>query len=385
MTTWHWLTQFTQTATRGTLIRLLIKSVIFFVLINGVFVLLQPLPAINRLSIYNWLVPGRDRLPYGENATLANNLSVNSLEAMFASHEINTPQAEDEFRVAVMGDSGTWGILLRPDETISAWLNQQNLTHPNGQRLVFYNLGYPTMSLTKDLLLLDRALAFEPDAILWLVTAQSFPRPTQLDAPLVTFNPQAITPLVEAYDLNLDLQDARFERLDVWDQTLVGRRRELADWIRLQFYGFVWASSGQDQYYPPEYTPLTVDYDEDLRWGPFATEQTLTRDDLALDMLEAGFERAGETPIWLVNEAMFISDGVNSDLRYNFFYPRWAYDQYRELVSETAETHQWPYLNLWDVVAPSEFTDSPVHMTLEGVAQMGTPLAEWIQAQLQSE
>ncbi|MCZ7670394.1 MAG: hypothetical protein M5U34_26160 [Chloroflexi bacterium] len=45
---------------------------------------------------------------------------------------------------------------------------------------------------------------------------------------------------------------------------------------------------------------------------------------------------AGDVPVLLINEPMFISSGRNSDLRYNAFYPRWAYDQYREMLGETA-------------------------------------------------
>jgi lysophospholipase L1-like esterase len=63
---------------------------------------------------------------------------------------------------------------------------------------------------------------------------------------------------------------------------------------------------------------------------------------------------------------MFISDGLHSNLRYNSFYPRWAYDAYRELLAETAGSHQWPFLDLWNAIPPAEFTDSPVHLTPEG-------------------
>ena len=36
----------------------------------------------------------------------------------------------------------------------------------------------------------------------------------------------------------------------------------------------------------------------------------------------------------LVNEPMLISNGANSEIRYNFFYPRWAYDEYRSMLAE---------------------------------------------------
>ncbi len=43
---------------------------------------------------------------------------------------------------------------------------------------------------------------------------------------------------------------------------------------------------------------------------------------------------AGSIPVVIINEPMFISQGKNSDIRYNFYYPRWAYDDYREMMTE---------------------------------------------------
>ncbi|MFN8450525.1 MAG: hypothetical protein U0521_18550 [Anaerolineae bacterium] len=38
-----------------------------FVVCNLVFALLDPVEALGRVSLYNVVVPGRERLPYGEN------------------------------------------------------------------------------------------------------------------------------------------------------------------------------------------------------------------------------------------------------------------------------------------------------------------------------
>jgi hypothetical protein len=67
---------------------------------------------------------------------------------------------------------------------------------------------------------------------------------------------------------------------------------------------------------------------------------------------------------------MFVSAGQNSDLRYNFFYPRWAYDAYRDLLAQEAETHGRRYLDLWDAVDNTEYTDSPIHLTPLGESQL---------------
>jgi hypothetical protein len=164
-----------------TLIAILVKALVLFVIAILVFGLVQPLPLLEKATLYNWLIPGRPRLPFGENPDKAYNFTLNSLDAMFASHEVNRPKAKAEFRVLVVGDSSVWGTLLRPEETLTGALNRQALTAPDGRSMRFYNLGYPTISLTKDLLLLNRLERYQPDAILWLTTLEAFPTNRQLD------------------------------------------------------------------------------------------------------------------------------------------------------------------------------------------------------------
>ncbi|MCI0351011.1 MAG: hypothetical protein L0Z53_16415 [Acidobacteriales bacterium] len=72
---------------------------------------------------------------------------------------------------------------------------------------------------------------------------------------------------------------------------------------------------------------------------------------------------------------MNIGSLTSSDLRYNFFYPRWAYDSYRQLLAEMADQRDWELLDLWDAVSPESFTDSPVHLTLEGMQQLSEMIA----------
>ena len=78
---------------------------------------LYPLPTLGRLSLYNRLLPGRLRLPYGDEPSKAYNLSLYNLEAMFSSHQIGAAKPPDEYRVILIGDSSTWGFLLPADQT----------------------------------------------------------------------------------------------------------------------------------------------------------------------------------------------------------------------------------------------------------------------------
>lgn len=361
------------------LFRILLKAAALFALLNLLFAWANPIETLGRVSLYNTLLPGRLRLPYGENPAQSYNLSLNNVPAMFASHVVSRPKAPDEYRVLLIGDSGTWGWLLENDQTLAAQLNAAHLTE-NGRRVTVYNLGYPIMALMKDLLLLDEAMQYQPDLIVWPVTLQSFPREQQLFPPLVQNNAERVRRLIAAYDLNLDPNDPRLVTPTFAERTLVGQRRALADWLRLQVYGFSWAYTGIDQFIPDEYPLRSSDFDEDLSWQGYDAPTPLTTDNLAFDVLAAGIARAGDVPVILINEPTYISSGRNSDLRYNAFYPRWAYDAYRDLLAEQAAAHDWRYLDLWDAIPPEEFTDTPVHLSPEGVRLLSESVTSAIEA-----
>src|SRR4030042_2038603 len=191
--------------------RVIIKGLLLFLLINLVFGPLAPLPFLGKLSAYNHIFPGRVRLPYGDNPDQAYNFSLYNLEAMFSSHELAAGEKPaEEFRVVLIGDSSVWGYLLKPEDTLSAILKASNLVTKDGKLVRAYNLGYPTLSLTKDLLILDYVMQYQPDLIIWLFTLESLPWTIQLDSPILQNNPSRVKDLITKYDINLDLHDQRF-------------------------------------------------------------------------------------------------------------------------------------------------------------------------------
>jgi hypothetical protein len=152
----------------------LIKTGLLFLAANLIFAITNPEPVLAKITLYNHLFPGRVRLPFGENPQQAYNFSLFDLDAMLRSHLLaDGAKPADEFRVILLGDSSVWGYLLKPEETLSGVLNHARMTTPQGQNVRFYNLGYPTLSLTKDLMLLDQARAYQPDMLIWLVTQKS--------------------------------------------------------------------------------------------------------------------------------------------------------------------------------------------------------------------
>jgi hypothetical protein len=304
--------------------RVMLKAILLFLLVNLLFAAYNPMPALGKLTAYNHLVPGRVRLPYGENPEKSYNLSLFNLDAMFASHALAAGEKPpDEYRVVLIGDSSTWGFLLEPGETLAAALNRANVSLPDGRQVRFYNLGYPVMSLMKDLLVLSHLRQYDPDLIVWPFTLESFPYDKQLYPPLIQHNPTPVRELIDKYQLKLDEQDPNFSTISPWDQTLLGSLRALADWWRLQLYGVMWAATGIDQDIPEQYTPRLEDLSADESFHNLQPPHLRTQD-LALEILQAGIQLAGDTPILFINEPMFISQGQNSDIRYNFYYPRWA-------------------------------------------------------------
>jgi hypothetical protein len=371
MQTWKWLYNPAAPFNWRFIRNVVIKTAVLFVILNALFALTDPLPTLGRMSAYNTLFPGRARLPYGENPDAAYNLSLYQIDAMFASHKLAGADHADEYRVLLIGDSSVWGILLEPDDTLAGQINAGDYRTADGKRVRAYNLGYPTMSLTKDLMLLDYTMRYDPDLIVWLFTLESFGQPAQLDSAIVQNNPDRVQPLIERYDLHQDTDDPRFVELELQDQTIIEQRRALADLLRLQLYGVPWAVTGIDQEYRDDYTPRAVDLRDDNTWQIY-TPQTFTENELAFDVLRAGVKIAGKTPILLINEPMLISAGENSDIRYNAFFPRWAYDDYRRLLAEQTAEQGWQALDLWDALPNADcYTDSPVHLTPTCSAQLG--------------
>jgi hypothetical protein len=361
----------------------MIKGLSLFIILNIVISFVPKGGKIGKFSLYNQVFPGRVRLPFGENPRNAYNLSLYDLVTMFASHEINAgPKPDEEFRVILIGDSATWGILLEPEDTIGGIINSNNLKSCDGRKVYTYNLAYPSMSLLKDLMILEIALTYDPDLIIWSITLESFPAKNQIQTPLVANNPHIVEPLIDRFELSVTDYMNDINQPSFWDLTLVGRRRSIFDALQLQFYGVLWAGTGIDQPYPINYTPAQQNFlEEDTMfhaWSP----PFLPVEELSIDIIKAGQILAEGIPILIVNEPILISKGENSNIRYNYFYPRWAYDHYRAFIQDQAQHSGWHYVDLWDIIPATQFTNSAIHFTSQGAflyyQQLEQPLKDML-------
>jgi hypothetical protein len=351
----------------------LLKALLLLAVFAAVLVFILPSLPLGRLSLYNHLFPGRPRFPFGENPQRSFNMTINDLDAMFASHVVTQPKVGDEFRVILVGDSSIWGTLLEPDETLAGRLNAAHLTACDGRKVVAYNLAYPTISLEKDVLVLDRAIAHQPDLILWGLTLEAFPGMNPSPSPLLAYNAKRLAQLLPG---SAAVAAPRASFID----RLLAERRALADLYRHQLYGVLWAATGIDQDTVQSYESAGRDFEPDDTFNGHAPF------DLAAELdytpILKGFELAGSIPLILFNEPMLISTGANSAIRYNFFYPRWAYDAYRTALASQAASRGWHYLDLWDLVPENEFTNSAIHLTPTGEQLLADRLAEILQGVL---
>jgi len=180
--------------------RLLIKTIMLVITIVALSSFIN-FESLGNFSLYNLIFDGRVRLPFGENSAQSYNLTLNNLDAMFSSHIVSEQMAkDDEYRIFVIGDSSTWGILLEPNETLSS-LIEAGLPQCKGLEVSVYNLGYPTLSLTKDVMIMEYAMRFDPDLIIWPLTLESFPRDKQISNPLVEHNIERIRLINNRFNL----------------------------------------------------------------------------------------------------------------------------------------------------------------------------------------
>jgi hypothetical protein len=359
----------------------LVKGLILFIIINLICASIY-IPY-GKLSLYNILLPGRERFPFAEEVPeKICNLTITNLDAMFSSHIIASPKSKDEYRVVLLGDSSVWGASLRPEDTLAGQLDAANLITCDGRKVHVYNLGYPRNSITKDVLILSEAMRYEPDLIAWITTLGSLTLDRRLDHPIVLSNHSRVIELSRKYNLQFDFNTISFQNSSFVDRTLIGSRRDLFDWARLQLYGVLWAATGVDQIYRNSYKvypiPELTDNISFFDWQPPAFDLHL----LSLDVLEAGMEIAGRTPVILVNEPILIISGQkNSDLRYDPSYPRWVYDQYRQIMNAESKENDWHYIDLWDLVPSNEFWgDTDMHLMPAGEARFAERLIPYIQS-----
>ncbi len=360
-------------------LRVFLKAIFLFIAINVVFALVNP--PVGKITIYNSIVPGRLRFPYEQEPSfyaVGHNAPVyEDFDAMFGAHIISEKKAANEFRLVLLGDSSTWGISVQATETLSEQINRLNIQTCDGRVVRAYNLGYPMPFLMRDVLVLDKAMDYQPDMVFWLITLYTL-QPKAAETYFITPHPGRYLRLASAYDLRSPHLLQAVEEPSFWKRTIVGQRRRLKDIAITQAFGILWAGTGIDNHdgLQPETARPSPDVEDSLEYdGRLPGELPGVRDSLMVDVLSAGFGVAGAVPVVLVNEPIFVAGGRNHLVRYNGFYPRWAYDDYREFMLAWTKERDHKLLDYWNALAPEEFSDQNFHRNLSGEERFAALLA----------
>lgn len=340
-------------------LRVVVKALGLFVIINILYGWFNPPGA--QVSGYNVIFPGRTRLPFGVGGD-PYSVAIENVDITFLSHAIAAPKSPDEYRIVMIGDSSLWGEDLGAYEVISEQWNQ--LSSRCGDKTIrAYDLGYPHPSVLKDLVILDKAMEYDPDLIVWFVTLNTLI--SQRVNPFLLANWERSAKLLDMYDIGFQ-QGERFEgESTFFEKTLMGQRSDLARQIKLEMLGIIWTATREDTNRLTPGAPPDFGVSNDARYRGMEPPQEL-KDMLLFQALATGHEIAGSTPVLIVNEPIFLATEERSPVRYNVVYPRWAFDQYRAHLADQAQSAGWNYLDLWDAVPPEYFADARFHLKVEG-------------------
>lgn len=364
-------------------VRLLVKAFILFLAANFFFAAFDP--PVGRLSIFNRLIPGRVRFNAERNSDDPSSSGVlvfDDLDAMFASHVIsNGTKPANEYRIILLGDSAVWGFEVPPRETLSEQINRLGLQTCDGRQIKAYNLAYPLPSNTRDLITLEKALDFQPDLVLWLVTLKTFDS-TTAEKDLLIPQSERVLDLIERYRIKVDAQ--RFlHPPSFFDKTIAGSSVRLKKIALEQLYGLRLTATGFDVQLPERSAaaPLSENVSPSSDYNRFPLSDQIAFVD-QLDFLPVSVARdlAAKIPVMVINEPIFRARGENSEARYNKYYPRWAYDSYRSALSNWMLENGGLYLDLWDAIPNNEFTGSPLHLNPPGEQALAKNLAPQIVA-----
>ena len=228
-----------------------------------------------------------------------------------------------------------------------------------------YDLAYLLPSFMRDLLILDQARQYEPDLVVWPVTLLTF-QTNDFDRFFLAYQSDRVLQLVKTYHLKVPAA-SHLRSSGFGDHTILVQRSKIRVVFADQLFGLRWGATGLDADVSSA-MPLSNDVASNSIYYGFNSPADLNGlvQSLQFSALDAGQKLAGNVPIYYFNEPIFIAGGKNSSIRYNKYYPRWAYDEYRTRIGQWMAKQNLPYDDFWNIIPPSEFTDTPLHFNIGG-------------------
>ncbi len=363
--------------TRDSVFRIVAKALVLLVVFDVLQASVHLGKKVENLSFYRHLVPPLSRLDILRDYP---SQVMWPLEPLLDAHEIGRKKRPDEFRVAVLGDSGSFDLFSPSRDAIPGQIDRIGETL-RGRRVRAYNLSYHTPNTLKDLVVESHALRRDPDAIVWFVTlydlAEDAPPPFRHFLHLILrANDDDVCELAAKYGISTwEIRQMRCGDRPWWRESLWldggGRYRDFAILLARGVLDALVPGDPSDSYMarrpwiglmPLPAAPLFADRGPNDPPMPNARWTTL----------EAGKRMAAErgVPLLVVNDPIFRASGPFSGREYNSFYARAIYDRYRIALADYCRGRGIPLLDLWDALPPGEFDNTPQHYLPEGNARI---------------
>jgi hypothetical protein len=309
--------------------RVILKALILFIVF---YVLLTSFPDIT-YPLFRRFMPKLDKFPFyvvypkasaQHEFTLQNVFNINNL---LYSHVISWEgKPANQYRIIFIGDSTVYFSKIYPMITG---------IECDGKILRAYNLGYPGVSATKDLMILQEAMKYSPDLIVWSVTFSY----ADNNEEFLRANPDRFTQLVNTYQLSRAGYNSSQKGKTIFYQS-DGVRNET--YLILYYLILDPATGGQNSIFQ---TALND-----------AITQVVVpvHGDQLLSILQAFKEMTKGTPVLLINEP-----------RPSVIVNLTQYSQFRKDILYQSSKERIDFLDLWNLVPNQGFVDH-VHRNDEG-------------------
>ena len=333
-------------------LRVIAKALLLFAIFNAAFSYFAP--SIAPFSVYGKVLPAVARFPvyfrtYNPSAPHQIGIgNVYDLDILFSSHLLShAKKGKKEYRIVVVGDStvrnsGAW------DE-----LNRQHLKSCDGRTVRFYNIGYPSPSLLKDLMLLQESMKYKPDMILWSFAQDAFRQDAAgfRDANRIHY-----------YDLEMEYglprnvaRPSLMESLIA--RTIVDRREQLHVQTLLDIDATILARAfGRNNAKVMSTATAEAAPPPPVNPHQFSTSANFSK--YLFQALDVAQQIAGNTPI------IYISEPVTQGTEQNG-YDLKQYGVFSTALRGVVAQHDWMFLDLWNMLGPQEFVDG-LHRNAQG-------------------
>jgi hypothetical protein len=282
----------------------------------------------------------------------------------------------------VVGDSTIWGLGLTDEQTLSGQLNSLHL-RVGGKRVVAYNLGYPWPSISRGALIIDNAMQYQPDLVIWFVTVTAFYiglyPDTDPHAVFFRLNRQHLEHLTVQFDLNH------------WFETYVAKESPLTTMLAVKNQDVlpVWMASLEYPFKTYSVHPLPTPNVEALpQHALFETGYPgfYPMPNEVWDFLQIGnsLTITHNAQLLVINQPIRIEEGLHAEVNYNKDFQRAFYDEYHAALQKQTDAQNIWYADLFDVIPERYFLDS-LHVDAEGMALIANHVVSQLQKRLNTD